>query len=112
MKKKEFIEQLRATAAELKPLTESISPGQRIWNGREYVKSDELKKLDPYALAWWFTLIAIAELVEGQESPLTSKQINYLDGLLFGGMGSFNDMNFDSKNINQRKEALFASFKD
>ncbi len=123
MNKNEFIKQIRVTAMELKPLTESTARGAMTWNGSEYVKSvGEPKTPDPYALAWWFTLTAIAELIEAQETPLTVKQIAYLDNLLFGGMGSFNDLNFDpnsmgeiagsiNNRLNIQRSALYASFR-
>jgi hypothetical protein len=96
MNKAEFIKQLRAIAAEIKPLTESSAPGALTWNGTEYAKGDA-KKLDPHALAWWSMLGAIADLIEAQESPLSPKQMAYLDRTLFGGMGSLNDLYFDPK---------------
>ena len=98
MNQTEFIKQLRATADELKPLTEAASPGAATWNGTEYVKGRG-KKPNPYALAWWSTLIAVAELIDAQEAPLSVKQIAYLDRLLFGGMGSLNDLYFDPGSI-------------
>ena len=63
-----------------------------------------------------------AELLQGQDSPITSKQINYLQGLLFGGMGSFNDLFFDPRlcgeiahtvndRLDKQRRALFDSFK-
>ncbi len=65
----------------------------------------------------------IADLIEAQESPLTEKQNKYLERLLFGGMGSLNDLNFDpqmrgdaAKTVNDRldkqRRALFASFRN
>jgi hypothetical protein len=93
------------------------------WNGSEYVKYlGEAKTPDLYALAWWSMLTAIAELIDAQESPLSDKQIAYLDRLLFGGMGSLNDLSFDPKalgeianTINARLETqrrtLYATFK-
>lgn len=120
MNKTEFIKQLRATAEELTPLTQSVAPGAMTWNGREYAKSGE-RKPDPYALAWWSSLIAIAELIEAQETPLSTKQLAYLDRLLFGGMGSLNDLSFDqessgvsadlvNKRLDEKRRTLFASF--
>jgi hypothetical protein len=122
MNKAEFIKQLRSTAEELKPLTLSISPGAAAWDGKSYVKG-VAKAPDPYALAWWSILGTIADLVEAQESPLSSKQIAYLNRVLFGGMGSLNDLSFDAKafdnvanaineRLNQKRHILFASFKD
>lgn len=123
MNKERFIKELRATAVELKPLTEATSPGDLVWNGTEYAKTSESRTPHPYALCWWGMLGAIAELLEGQESPITSKQTDYLQGLLFGGMGSLNDLFFDpqangetAKTVNDRldkqRRILFDSFKD
>jgi hypothetical protein len=123
MNKSEFIKQLKETAEALKPLTESIMHGTLTWNGTKYAKTEsEGKKPEPYALAWWSILSTVAELIDGQETPLSEKQIAYLDRLLFGGMGSFNDLSFDpnlvgdiAKSINDRldkeRRALYASFK-
>ena len=118
-----FIEQLRATAAELKPLTESASSGDLVWNGTEYSKTGESKTPNPYALCWWAVLGTIADLLEAQQSPLSEKQIRYLERRLFGGMGSLNDLFFDTSSagdnarsindrLDERRRALFASFKD
>ncbi len=120
MKKTEFVKQLRVIAAEIKPLTESSSTNALTWNGTAYAKVDA-KKLDPYALAWWSMLGAIADLVEAQESALSPQQMAYLHRTLFGGMGSLNDLYFDPKSlgpaaasINERldrsRRALFDSY--
>ena len=101
MNKREFIKQLKETAETLKPLTESAMPGSLNWNGSTYAKSAEEKKPEPYALAWWSILTTVAELIEGQETPLSTKQIDYLNSLLFGGMGSFNDVSFDPNSVGQ-----------
>jgi hypothetical protein len=119
----EFLKQLRATANELTPLAQSTTVGALTWNGTEYVKSDESKRPDPYALSWQTMLRAIADLIEAQNSPLTEKQIDYLEHLLFGGMGSLNDLSFDPKScgdvakkvndlLDKQRRALYASFKD
>jgi hypothetical protein len=74
-------------------------------------------------LAWWCTLTAIAEMIDNQDTPLSEKQKAYLDGILFGGMGSLNDVSISStaigkvaESINARLDRqrglLFASFKD
>ena len=99
MKINEFTAQLRAMAAELKPLAMSGNSDSLTWDGSKYVKAGEAKSPDPYALAWQSQLNAIAELIEAQESPLTSRQIAYLNRLLFGGMGSFQDLFFDSRSL-------------
>ncbi len=122
MNRSEFIKQLRATAEELKPLTQAASAGAATWNGTEYVKGGE-KKPDSQAIAWWSTLVAVAEMIDSQEVPLSVKQIAYLDRLLFGGMGSLNDLYFDpkavgpgaallNKRLDENRRALFASFKN
>jgi len=117
MNKAEFTKQLRATAEALGPLTKSVIPGSRVWNGTSYVKNEaKAREPDPYALAWWMALRTIADLIEAQDSPLSTKQIAYLSNVLFGGMGSLNDLSFknaDAINIllAQRRSELFAIFK-
>ena len=121
MNRTDFVKQLRATAEQLEPLTQSTAAGAATWNGAEYVKGVE-RKPDPYALAWWSTLIAVAEMIDTQEASLSVRQIAYLDRLLFGGMGSLNDLYFDPKSIgagadlvnkrlDENRHALFTTFK-
>jgi hypothetical protein len=122
MNKAEFVRHLKATAEVLKPLTHAASFGAATWNGVEYVKGGK-KAPDPYALSWWSTLIAVAELIDAQDGSLTANQIDYLDRLLFGGMGSLNDLFFDAKliganadvvnkELDKSRHALFISFKN
>ena len=123
MNKKDFTEQLRATARELQPLIQSTIAGTMTWDGAKYAKnSGEAKTPNPYALSWWLTLNTIAELIEAQEALLSDKQIAYLDRLLFGGMGSFNDLSFDTKSegdlantvnarLNDQRRNLYVAFK-
>jgi hypothetical protein len=116
VKTAQFIKQLRDTATELKPLTQSASPNSATWDGMNYVKGEE-RAPDPYALAWWSILCTIADLLEAQEPPLSPKQIEYLRSVLFGGMGSLNDLWLkDAAKINQRLEEsrhrLWPSFED
>lgn len=96
MKTADFIKKIRETAAVLEPLTQSVPAGAAAWNGSEYVKG-EAKSADPQALAWWAMLGAIANLLEAQNSPLSSEQVAYLEKTLFGGAGSLNDLFFDSR---------------
>jgi|ERR1700683_764870 len=110
----EFIKQLRATAEELKPLTQSALPGASTWDGKSYVKG-EGKEPDPNALAWWSILNTIADLVEAQDAPLSTKQKAYLNRVLFGGMGSLNDLYFKAggainERLNEKRRSLFESF--
>ena len=123
MNKVDFIAHLRATVATLKPLTQIIWPGSggsAAWNGTEYVKGRSLTAI-PIAAVWSSTLQVIADLLEAQDSEINAKQAAVLDRMLFGGMGSLNDLNFDEKalgpnarTVNQRlddaRAALFASF--
>jgi hypothetical protein len=121
MNTREFTKQLREIAETLRPLTELITRETLTWDGAKYAKGEQ-KKPEPHALAWWSTLSALAELIDRQETALSEKQIAYLDGLLFGGMGSLNDLSFDSnsvgdiaKTINARldeqRHTLYDSFK-
>lgn len=110
-----FIHQLRSIAEELKPLTLSASSSAATWDGTRYAKTGA-KSAEPMALVWRSVLTAIAELVEGQESPLTTKQLEYLKRLLFGGMGSLNDLSFGQPSIDrpldEKRRLLFAAFSE
>lgn len=106
MNKTEFTRQLRATADELKPLAESAIRGASIWNGTNYVKTNEEKKPDPYALGWLSTLVAIADLIDAQETELSEKQVGCLEHLLFGGIGSLTDLSFDSSSLGEVAETI------
>lgn len=119
--KDEFIKQLRAAVRDLAPLTSAAPTGAAIWDGIRYTKGSAASP-DPFALAWSSTLGTIADLIEAQESPLSLRQIDYLRRVLFGGMGSLNDLFFDPKSLgsvatainegfSQRRSALFESFK-
>lgn len=123
MNKSKFIEQLRITANELTPMTQSAAAGASTWNGTEYAKVTEAKSPNPYALSWQAMLGAIADLLEAQESPLSEKQVRYLNRLLFGGMGSLNDLTFNPKlegdvamkvneTLDRQRRTLFARFND
>ena len=61
-----------------------MTPGTLAWNGTKYAESEE-KKAEPYALAWWSILTTLAELIDCQETPVSEREIAYLNRLLFGG---------------------------
>lgn len=120
MNKHELIEGLRNLAEELKPFTQEVRTGSRVWNGTAYVQTAP-RQADPYALMWWGMLTTIAELLEAQESPPSEKEVVLLRQKLFGGMGSFSDYCIDAirfgdaaKSANQRlsekRTALFRIF--
>jgi hypothetical protein len=119
--KQAFLEHLRETAGILKPYINPPSPGAKHWNGTAYVES-EPGPFDPGALAWWAMLTAIAEMIDNQDTPISAKQAVYLDGLLFGGMGSLNDLSIPSQaggksapsinaKLDRQRRLLFESFK-
>ena len=120
MDKGRFIRALRSAADELKPLTQSALAGSATWDGTQFAKTGA-RAPDPYALAWWSVLRTVADLVEAQEAPLDESQIAYLRRLLFGGMGSLNDLAFDrnvtgvvadaiNEGLNRKRQLLFESF--
>ena len=110
-----FVQQLRSIAEELTPLTLSATPGAATWDGTKYAKVDA-KSADPVALVWRSVLTTIAELVEAQESPVTLRQREYLQHLLFGGMGSLNDVSFGKPRVDlaldEKRRLLFACFNE
>lgn len=98
------------------------SPGTKHWDGTAYIEGDTTP-FEPQALAWWSTLTAVAEMIDNQDTPLSEKQIAYLNGLLFGGMGSLNDLSISAQSTREQDESinarldrqrhrLFASFKE
>lgn len=116
-----FIAGLRSITDELKPFIESSSSNSLSWNGTAYVKGTN-KSAEPYALAWWSSLNTIADLLEAQESTLSARQYDYLERVLFGGMGSLNDfwLNKDihgeearnaNNRIREKTTQLFGLFK-
>lgn len=117
---KEFIKHLKEAALELQPLAEGRTAGSLSWDGTHYVEAS-CRSPNPYALAWWSTLNAIANLLESQGALPTDAQISYLYRLLFGGMGSLNDLYLEdsdslaARDINRRldqiRTALFKSLK-
>lgn len=92
----DIVQGLRGLADELKPFTQEVIAGSRVWNGSAYVEA-ELRKPNPYALAWWSALTSIADVIERQDGPLTQQQFDYLKKRLFGGMGSLSDFSLDTK---------------
>ena len=121
MNKQAFVQQLRETAEILKPYTTLGLPGTKRWDGTEYIESDTTQ-FEPQALAWFSTLTALAEMIDNQDTPLSEKQAAYLDGLLFGGMGSLNDLSVSSEplgkgaepidtRLDRQRQRLLASFK-
>ena len=76
MNKQKFVEQLRSIAEELMPLTLSVTSNAKTWDGKKYSIA-EAKTPDSAALVWRSVIIAVAELVEGQDSSLTLRQMEY-----------------------------------
>jgi hypothetical protein len=119
--KREFVRQLRITADVLRPLTENYSRGALVWNGTEYSPATVPATAHPRAMAWWAILMTMEGLLDTQDGAPNERQIAYIKDTLFGGMGSFNDLTFDVKDlpaaaatINQRldqqRDALYAAF--
>jgi hypothetical protein len=101
MDKARFVDCLRAVASDLEPLTQASKSGDLVWDGNEYRRTASEKQPDAYALAWWSTLNTLADMIEYQEGELNLRQLSYLQRELFGGMGSLNDLWFDSRSLGQ-----------
>jgi hypothetical protein len=123
MDKTTLAKHLRAVAKDLEPLTRAARLSGLSWDGCEYTRASSDKEPDPYALAWWSMLNAVADMVDYQDGDLSSRQISYLQSELFGGMGGLNDLSFDesllgqsAKKINDNlkfsREALFGILKN
>ncbi len=107
MSNTDIVQGLRGLADELKPFTQEVTVGSRIWNGSAYVVA-EPRKLNPYALAWWSALTSMADMIERQDAPLTRHQFEYLKKRLFGGMGSLCDFSLDKKQFGDAAAAANA----
>ena len=101
METKKIVSYLRELQTELEPFTKSSSPGARVWDGSEYVKT-ESRPVDAFALAWWTALGVAADLIEAQGSPVSDGQIEYIQKMFCGGMGSFTDYKIDTKAWGQK----------
>lgn len=121
MNANELVRCLRATAEALTPLAESVTAGALTWNGVKYAPGQQEKRPEPSALVWQSILNTLAEMIDRQDGPLSDKQVAYLDRLLFGGMGSLNDLHFDEKasgdvaklvndSLEKQRRALYTSF--
>jgi hypothetical protein len=118
-----FVSQLKDTAKFLLPHIDDRKKGQKIWNGQRYdeYRGEEFKA-DSSARLWYHTLTVLAEMIERQESNVTTRQSEFIDRLLFGGMSSFNDYYLstafqqDVTDANQMLDAmrksLYAIFKE
>jgi hypothetical protein len=111
-----FIALLEDVATVLGTFSESppVGASTLVWDGTAYVPAAEAedRPFDPSAAKWWATFITVVALLAGQSCPLSEKQREYLNRLLFGGMGSFNDFWLDEElgsaavKANQRLERL------
>ena len=117
-----FVKQIRDIAEFLVPHIDDKKKGQKIWNGKKYAEyRGEEYQGDSYARLWYSTLIVLAEMIDRQESKLTRRQKEFISGLLFGGMGSFNDYSlreafqmdvYDANQVlDKLRGNLFATFK-
>jgi hypothetical protein len=94
-----LIQELRATAAALKPLSE----GKLVVSTTDCsaTPTKHWRDPDPYALAWWSTLVTIAGMIEAQDSPLNTRQVMLIKSALFGSMGSVGDLRFDPTTLGE-----------
>ena len=87
-----FVRQIKDIAEFLRPHVDDKKRGKKIWDGEKYTEyRGEEYKADSYARLWYSTLTVVAEMIDRQESKLTTRQKEFIGSLFFGGMGSFND---------------------
>ncbi|MEK7747506.1 MAG: hypothetical protein AAB300_00295 [Nitrospirota bacterium] len=91
---KTLIDALRAASSILAPFSDPSSGLGLRWNGTAYVPATS-READTYAAKWWMALVVVTEMLNVQDGPLTTAQKKYLEKLLCGGMGSFNDFFLD-----------------
>jgi hypothetical protein len=66
------------------------------WDGKAY-RPSTIGPSDVVLAKWWGMITALAGILGSQETALTAEQKWYLDRLLFGGMGSLNDLVLDER---------------
>lgn len=93
-----LVNSLLDIARVLAQFSEARTVGALRWNGTTYTGS-EMGASDLAAAKWWGVLTAVAGMLEAQTSALSAKQKTYLDKLLFGGMGSLNDLALDEQRL-------------
>lgn len=106
-----FLAVLRALAALFARFAETGSLGALRWDGTTYAPAAPASA-DPQAARWWGLLTSIEGMLADHDR-LNAHQKQYLDRMLFGGMGSLNDFAFDENQIgpdarraNQELDAL------
>ena len=72
--------------------------GTLTWDGTKYAAIAP-NPFDPGAGIWWGIISAMAGLLQSQDGPLSAEQKAYVERLLFGGMGSFNDFSLDAETL-------------
>lgn len=86
------VRQIRATAEPLEPLLGDVSSGTLTWNGITARHAFEARVSDRQAREWWSKLMLFAALIELQLQEVSSQQIEFLQRVFFGGMGSMSDV--------------------
>jgi hypothetical protein len=76
------------------------------WDGSKYAPAHEFAKVpwDHYASLNAARLSTVADLIEAQGLPLSSRQIEYLRSTFFGGMGSVSDAFLDPRVLGEKAE--------
>jgi hypothetical protein len=93
-----FVSLLQAITRVLGQFCDETSSTALRWDGKAYVPST-VAPADVQAAKWWGVLTALAGMLDAQAAPLTVEQRAYLDRLLFGGMGSLNDLWLDEQRL-------------
>lgn len=90
----DFVGRLKEATEVLARFIQPVVSGAKRWDGKAYVPVQPAD-VDVQAAKWWGLLTAIAELISKQAGSPSQMQKEYLERLLFGGMGSFNDFALD-----------------
>lgn len=100
-----FIKLLQAIASILAQFSDtSGAPGALKWDGQAYTPT-KAGPSDLVAAKWWGILTALAGVLDAQATPITAEQKRYLDRVLFGGMGSLNDLALDERRLGPQAAA-------
>lgn len=93
-----FVDVLQSIARILAQFGDTSPSGALKWDGQAYTPAITLPS-DVIAAKWWGILTALAGMLDVQTTPITAEQKKYLDRLLFGGMGSLNDLALDEHSL-------------
>ncbi|MDO8291180.1 MAG: hypothetical protein Q7T44_18360 [Parvibaculum sp.] len=100
-----FVDLIRRSVDVLSEFVEESPSGSKRWDGNSYA-STVRTPTDIQAAKWWGILTVLAAMLANQSLPLSQGQREYIERLLFGGMGSFNDFVLDTEIFGEKAKLV------